>query len=313
MKLNSLIVLSAFGLGACDGCGNAPAEPSAPPQGEPASEQPAQAEAEAEAEAPTTATLIGVVRLAEGAALPSYAPEQMEKRILDHAERGAWPADCTPPKTIDRQPVRETESGALTGVLVAASDFSEAPPPRPQQMHRVAIRDCRLEPRLLAAVEGDVMRVQNEVDYPFMPAYGNDKALRTLTPGQKYDVELEKAGVNQVLCGFTAPCGRTDVIVLKHPLHAVTGEDGAFRIEGLPAGEQLTISAWHPLFQAVGTKVQLEAGEEKRVELVIAPAQAAGGTAEASGAAAEEQGGEGPAGEEPTTEPPPAEPTQADP
>jgi hypothetical protein len=66
------------------------------------------------------------------------------------------------------------------------------------------------------------------------------------------------------------------VIVLKHPLHDVTGDDGTFRIEGLPAGEQLKISAWHPLFQETSVRVQLEPGEEKRVELVITPAQSAG-------------------------------------
>jgi hypothetical protein len=95
--------------------------------------------------------------------------------------------------------------------------------------------------------------------------------LRTLIPGQTYDEELDRGGVGMLTCGFTAPCGRTDVIVLQHPLGTVTDDQGRFRIEGLPSGEPLTISAWHPLLEETSEKIVLSPGETKQLDLVVRP------------------------------------------
>ncbi|MDD9934116.1 MAG: hypothetical protein OXT09_10965 [Myxococcales bacterium] len=275
MKLRPLSLLCALTLCACDGKtsdgGGAASAPKPTP--------PAGAAADGE---PAVGTVRGTVRLADGASLPGYSPEQMEKRVLDHAKRGPWPEACTPPKLIDRQPVRAREGGALGGLVIAASQFKQQPK-RPQRVHELVIEDCRLRPRTVAAMVGDVLRVKNGVSYPFMPSYGNEPQLRTLTPGQTYDVKLDKPGVTPVLCGFTAPCGRTDVVVMMHPLATTTGDDGSFVIENFPADQKVKLSAWHPLFKEASLELQIGRGEDKTVELVIEPAVAAV-PAEADGA-----------------------------
>jgi hypothetical protein len=220
--------------------------------------------------APATAVIEGVVRMAAGAEPPSYPQESMERRVLQHTEHAALPTTCTPPKTTDRQPVQVTPDGLLTNVVVAASDFKQQPRHAPV-IRDVTISDCRLTPAMVAATKGDTLRVRNELDYPFMPAYGATEVVKTLIKGQSYEAKLDKPGVSPLLCGFTAPCGRTDVVVMLHPLHAVTDAQGKFRIDDFPAGETVKLSAWHPLFQESAVEVRAEPGEVKRVELTLTP------------------------------------------
>ncbi len=217
------------------------------------------------------AVVEGVVRLAEGAELPAYTRAQMEKKVLRALAPEAAPAACTPPKLSDRQPVKLTPDGLLVGVMLAPSGFSHQQQ-RPPLVHEVTIEDCRLTPSLVVAMKGDSLRVRNTVDYPFMPSYDQGPMVRSLIPGQTYDVPLNKPGVLPLLCGFTAPCGRTDVVVLLHPIYAVTDEHGKFRFDDFPAGEKVSLSAWHPLFKETKIELQVEPGEHKQLELVMTPA-----------------------------------------
>ncbi len=225
--------------------------------------------------------LIGSVRLAPGQSLPAYPPEAMERKVLTHIERGTFPTVCSPPKQTDRVPVRMTPDGKLIGVMVTASDFSKNPERAPE-VHEVTIKDCRLTPRFVVGMKGDTLRVRNEVNFPFMPALGATSLIETLMPTQTDDIPLDKQGVSALLCGFTAPCGRTDVVVMLHPLYAVTDEQGNFKIEGFPADETVHVNAWHPLFDAQEQSVRVESGEQKTLDFVIGPlagAPAAQGTA----------------------------------
>jgi hypothetical protein len=227
--------------------------------------------AKATAKGPAQKAVVeGVVRFADGFELPSYPPEQMTKKLLKQLPPEAPPAACTPPKTTDRQPVTLTPDGLLGGVMLAASNFSHQPN-RPPLVHEVTIEDCRLKPSLVVAMKGDSLRVQSTVNYPFMPSYNEGSSVRSLIPGQTYDVVLDKPGVAPLFCGFTASCGRTDVIVMLHPVYTTTDASGKFRFDDFPAGENVSLSAWHPLFQEAKIDLRVEPGEHKTVELVLKP------------------------------------------
>jgi hypothetical protein len=254
--LSLALALSAVG---CD-CGAKPSKPVVPPT---LAERPPIAP-------PEPAVLEGFVHLAQGAALPSFKPEHMERAVLEHTKRGAWPEKCTPPKIADMTPMLETPDGKLSGVVVAASGFKRGYARAPK-IHEVVIRDCRLTPSTVVAMKGDTLRVKSEVDFPFMPAYGPPDQIKTLIPGQNYDTELKDAGSAAVTCGFMAPCGRTDVIVLNHPLATVTDEKGNFRMGSFPAGERVKVTAWHPLLAESEIEVEVAPGETKSVELSVRP------------------------------------------
>lgn len=220
--------------------------------------------------APEPATLTGSVKLAPGFELPAYSAEDMERKVLLHVQGGTFPETCTPPKLSDRTPVVQGPDGKLIGVMVAASQFSESTPRGPK-VFDVVIKDCRLTPRLVVGQLGDLINLKNEVQFPFMPTYGANAYNETMTPGQSKAMRLDKAGVDNVMCGFTAPCGRTDVVVLRHPVSSVTDATGVFKIEDFPADETVQVNAWHPLFQDATISVKVGKGETKSVEFVLTP------------------------------------------
>jgi hypothetical protein len=229
-----------------------------------------------------TAVVEGTVRLAEGAELPRYA----DNPVTPVHDRIQPPESCTPPQLSDREPVQRAPSGALAGMLVALHDFETAAEHEPVT-HELTITDCRLSPRLVVATRGDRLRLTNQMEYPFMPDF-HQGLVQALLHRQTREVELPQGGVSSLSCAFTAPCGRAEVVTLYHPLHAITGESGTFRIEGVPAHDELRVSAWHPLFQEASETLTLEPGETRHVELVVSPAEAPAPPAEpAPGDAAE--------------------------
>lgn len=213
---------------------------------------------------PSTAVIEGVVRLAEGAELPEWPDDPMSP-----PSRPGVPERCTPANPDDRRPVRRAGPDRLAGVLVALADFETEPPPE-RRTHELAIRDCRLTPSLVVARLGDRLRVTNETNYPFLPDFGTG-LLQAVLHGNSREVELDRGGMRWLECGFAAACGRAVIITVHHSLHAITDEDGRFRIEGVPP-EELRIGAWHPLLSEAEQTLTLRARETRQIELVVRPA-----------------------------------------
>ena len=220
-----------------------------------------------------SAVLSGKVRLEPGAELPAFAPFDLARSPLVDESTGPLPEGCASAKERARRPVRATADGLLSGVLITASDFTGVQlgaPPKPRR-HRVAIRGCTLDPPLLAARAGDWMELSNADQVPYSPQVGPATRANPLAPGRNVLVPLDAGRVSSILCPPSRPCGRTDMVVLHHPLFAVTDASGTFRIEGFPHGEMVRVTAWHPLFEPSETFVWLERGDKGAVELLISP------------------------------------------
>lgn len=216
-------------------------------------------------------TVIGIVRLAQGAVLPSWPAQAMPRPPGTQVPR---PEVCGPPKLTDTQSARlDAATRALEGILVAPSDFDHAPPAGPVT-HQLTIRECRLEPAFLVATVGDRVRLANATDYPFLPTAGAGSGItQALLSGQTRDLTLGHAGPRMVGCSaLGVACGRSDIMVMAHPLHAVTSADGRFRIERVPANQDLHLHAWNPLFQESVVPLRLSPGETKTVEFALTPA-----------------------------------------
>lgn len=212
----------------------------------------------------------GVVRLEKGAKLPSYPPQMMMRQVLNLTEPAPMPEECSPAQDSDRQPVQLTEQGALAGVMIAVTGFSGFNK-RPSVTHEVVIEDCRLKPMLVVAEKDDLIRIRSTTNYPFMPGFGTSNITQTLIKGQEEVTRLDRGGVQTILCGFTAPCGRTDVIILHHSLYTLTDAQGAFRLENIPAGETITVNAWHPLFRQTNINLSVQPNEVRQVPLILSP------------------------------------------
>jgi hypothetical protein len=217
------------------------------------------------------AQLLGRVRLAPGAVLPAYAPFDLAGRVLQPRAARALPKECAAALEDARQPVRADSEGLLAGVVIAASDFARFRPRAPKK-HVVAISGCHLQPAVIAATQNDQLWVENHDAFDFAPLLGPTYRAQPLGKGRSAQFPLQP-GVDSVLCDRSAPCGRADVVVFQHPVHAVSGAHGEFRIDAFPAGELVRVTAWHPLFEESETFVWLEPGKPLRVELLLVPKQ----------------------------------------
>lgn len=221
--------------------------------------------ASADGAATRVGVIVGVVRIAEGAELPGYDVHPM----VPTPPRPPMPDDCSAASEADRRPVTMDAQRGLEGVLVALSDFGETPAHAPVT-HELRIRDCRLTPRLVVATRGDGLRIHNESDYPFLPDFGTGM-MQAILRGDSREVELGMGGVRTLTCGWGALCGRAEIVTLYHPLHDITAAHGRFRIEGVPPGDAIRVSAWHPLFQEAAEVVDVTVGATREVELVLRP------------------------------------------
>lgn len=218
---------------------------------------------------PPTGVVEGRVRLAEGMGLPGYAPFDMARAALRKANAPATPEACRPALEEARRPVQLGPERGLSNVVVAASDFVRLPK-HEKASHRVALRGCRLEPAVVSAMEGDSLAIENRAERSVELMYGGSPSPLALAEGGSRRIALV-AGIDSLLCTPAAPCGRTDVVVFHHPVHAVSDARGAFRIAPFPAGELVRVTAWHPLFEPGETFVWLEPGQRIVIDLVLFP------------------------------------------
>ncbi|HMI93916.1 MAG TPA: hypothetical protein VK509_21225 [Polyangiales bacterium] len=216
--------------------------------------------------------LVGSVRLAPGARMPEYARADVQRAPL-HANLAHAPAQCAEANERARRPVQRSDEGLLSGIVVAASDFSHAAvarTPKPVR-HRVVIRNCQLEPAVIAARGGDMLELENQDDFEFAPLFEPALRAEPLAKGKRVRIGLVGGRVDALLCPPAAPCGRSDVIVFHHPVFAVTDAAGHFRFPRFPDSELVRVTAWHPLFEPSESFTWVEAGQSASLELLLKP------------------------------------------
>lgn len=216
------------------------------------------------------ATITGTVSLAAKQRLPAYTAAQfLGKQDGQDAE---LPKGCTPIRAADLSPVTQVERGGLTPILITVTGFKKAPAASAQTRSMV-VDDCRIQPTLLAAVRGDTMAFTNRSPHAFLPKFRGDAFLQAVIKDQTRHVKLSSIGVQRIGCAFGAACGSAHLVVLGHPVFAITDAQGKFRIANVPANQALTVHAWHPLFRETRLPLELEEHQERHVELTISPAK----------------------------------------
>ncbi len=255
-------VCLAASIAACGG------ESAPPTSGEP-ERAPPSSSASASSTELTFGVVEGVVRLAEGEEPPGY-----DDSPFDGPSAGQLPSECAPAHRSDRRPLILDDARGVANVAVGAmGDPSRWPRSDTPAIREIHIADCRLGPLTLTGTVGDRVRITNEMTYPFMPDIGAGY-LQAVIPDSPMEVPLIQAGVREVHCGFSAPCGRAQLVVFHNPVHTVTTEGGHFRLERAPADQELTLTAYHPLLAAPATATATVApGQTVHVEIVVhAPA-----------------------------------------
>ena len=165
-------------------------------------------------------------------------------------------------------------NGELANVFVYVKDGLKGwKIPRGSAVRNIDQIKCRYEPHVTGMQVGDTLKIKNGDEimhniHATDPARGDD----WFNQGQpnKGDVHTEiaeRAGFYPMKCDVHGWMSAF-ICVSKYPFFAVTGADGTFSLDKLPAGTY-TIAAWHEKYDAQEQTVTVKDGETAEVSFTF--------------------------------------------
>jgi plastocyanin len=259
--LRALAPVLVLAVAAFPGCGGGEdqAAPAAPESAPAAESAPA-------VDTSQTGSVKGVVTLADGA-----DPDTTIKMDADPVCAGLH---STP---VESQTRVTSAAGQLANVLVYVKSpgLTGKAPAEPLLLNQ---EGCIYHPHVAALVVGQTLKVKNSD-----PTLHNVHALPKVNtefnqaqPFQNMELErtLDKAEMAIPVKCDVHPWMQSYLSVLPHPYFSVTGEDGGFSIDGVPAGTY-EIEAWH---ESLGTQTgQVTVTPGGSADLALTFGAAAGG------------------------------------
>ncbi len=178
------------------------------------------------------------------------------------------PEHCGPSHTLEDVLISAENEGIqnvvvfLTGVPMAEQDR-----PAPSRL-MLDNSSCRFDPHVAVLTTGSILEATNsDRFFHSVHVYGLFNINVGLGPGQSKVIRtLSRPGRLVVRCDVHGWM-RSYLWVEDHPYHAVSAEDGSFRIENVPPG-RYTLSAWHEVLGNQEVQVAFRAGEVSRLNLV---------------------------------------------
>jgi plastocyanin len=159
--------------------------------------------------------------------------------------------------------------GKLKDVLVRIKNGSAGTFTAPTSPVLLDQKDCMYSPRVVGVMVGQKLAVRNS-DGTFHNVRGTvagKQLWNNAQPKKAADLSLDagpKAGDVVDLKCDVHPWMSAFAVVQDHPFFAVTGEDGAFTITGLPQGSYV-LEAWHPQLGKKELKVKIGKGKKAAV------------------------------------------------
>ena len=170
-------------------------------------------------------------------------------------------------ETVPDESVAVNAAGQVSGAVVTIAGV-KSPAPASVQIEN---RKCAFAPHVsVLRPRGDVKIVSRDpLIHTTHAATAAAKALFNISlPIQDVVVSrpIEKPGVVTLTCG-THTWMRGYIIVTEE-LAAVSGTDGSFRIEGVPAGPQ-AVRIWHETLSAAPIQITIREGETATVNVTL--------------------------------------------
>ena len=178
------------------------------------------------------------------------------------------------PEAVNKQDVVVNANGTLQHVFVYVKEGLQGKTfPAPQQAATMDQHGCMYQPHVLGIQVGQPLEIIN-----------SDATLHNVnckpTKSKPFNMAQPTKGMKS-LKSFTAPEVMVKCVcnvhpwmagyigVLDHPFFSVTGEDGAFHIANLPAGDY-TIEAWHEKFGTQSKQVTVAPGQASDITFEFA-------------------------------------------
>ena len=163
--------------------------------------------------------------------------------------------------------------GKLRNVIVRiANGPTAAAPSRALEVNQ---QGCRYQPRIQAAVAGQTLLVRTSDDtlHNVHAYFGSSTLFNQAQPPSSRAIERAlpaNVGLVKLTCDVH-PWMIAYVALTNNSLFAVSGEDGRFHIEDIPAGEYV-LEAWHERFGKKTNPVRITANETLKVLVSYSPA-----------------------------------------
>jgi hypothetical protein len=181
------------------------------------------------------------------------------------------PPNCAIAANIYGKLFREGAGRTVADVLVAVTGYKGYLKAKSDHVDLTA-RDCAWERKTLAVTFGQRIDVRSKDARPYIPQLlgSPPSALLVAVPGgDSVPVFPQEAG-HYVLIDSMRLYSKADVFVVRYPTTDITGENGRYRIEGIPVGP-VTVSALLPSTNGTASKqIAVSANETVRVDLVLA-------------------------------------------
>ena len=178
------------------------------------------------------------------------------------------PEHCGPSHTLEDVLI-SAEDGGIQNVVVSLAEVPMAEESRPAPSRLVLDNaSCRFDPHVAVLTTGSILEATNsDRFFHSVHVYGLFNVNVGLGPEQSKVIRtLSRPGRLVVRCDVHGWM-RSYLWVEDHPYHAVSAEDGSFRIENVPAGSY-SLSAWHEVLGRQELPVTFRAGEVSSLHVV---------------------------------------------
>jgi plastocyanin len=164
------------------------------------------------------------------------------------------------------------QGGALKNAVIWFTDVP-APADFKPPKQKLDQQQCLFVPHVIAAPVGSTVDIVN-----------SDKALHNVraqsgdvklfnyampVPGHIVPTKLKKQGTFKVSCDVH-PWMRAWLVVLPTAAYAITGEDGTYRIEGVPPGKH-KVKIWHERLGEREAQIEIAAGQTAKHDVQYTP------------------------------------------
>lgn len=154
--------------------------------------------------------------------------------------------------------------------ISSGKPFSAEDPENPVQLDQ---NGCRFRPHVVIVPEDRTLQILNSdgiLHNVHIWAMKNEAVNRAM-PGRvtTMDVSFGRRERIRVGCDVHKWMGAR-IVVAEHPYYAVTGKDGTFRLENVPAGTH-TVKIWHEKLGTQEKEVTVTPGQDTRVGFVLKP------------------------------------------